>query len=297
MMNKKEHREKIMVTLKEHYNKAVEMGYEVLGVFLYGSQNYGLDTSMSDIDSKIIILPSIDDIVLRRKPVSTSVEVAGGLTDIKDIRVMFEIYKKANINFLETLFTNYYILNTEYVTRFTPMWDRREEIANFNLSSMKKAIFGMAKEKQNALFKEYPSQLEQIKQFGYSGKQLHHILRLKEFSEDFFLKGKSFLESLTPSHKEELIDIKTYNPQLTTSTVETMAEMTISSLRVLLKDEDKTVNIETGDFMDSILSGLIRQKFRNEILAENENDIKCYKDGSGELTPYKFLKYGDFKLG
>lgn len=98
-------------------------------------------------------------------------------------------------------------------------------------------------------------------------------------------------------NKEELIDIKTYNPQLTTSTVETMAEMAISSLQILLKDEDKSVNIETGDFMDSILSGLIRQKFRNEILAENENDIECYKGGSGELIPYSFLKYGDFKLG
>lgn len=277
-MNKKDHHDKIMLTLREHYNKAVEMGYEVLGVFLYGSQNYELDTPMSDIDSKIIILPSIDDIVLRRKAVSTSVEVAGGLTDIKDIRVMFEMYKKANINFLETLFTNYYILNPEYATNFVPMWNRREDIAKFNLFSMRKAVFGMAKEKQNALFKEYPSQLEQIERFGYSGKQLHHILRLKEFSKDFFLKGKSFSESLVPSHKEELIDIKTYNPQLTTSTAETMAEMTISSLQILLRDEDKSVNIETGDFMDSVLSRLIRQKFRNEILAENENDTKCYKN-------------------
>ena len=277
-MNKKEHHDKIMLTLREHYNKAVEMGYEVLGVFLYGSQNYELDTPMSDIDSKIIILPSIDDIVLRRKAVSTSVEVAGGLTDIKDIRVMFEMYKKANINFLETLFTNYYILNPEYATNFVPMWNRREDIAKFNLSSMRKAVFGMAKEKENALFKEYPSQLEQIKRFGYSGKQLHHILRLKEFSKDFFLKGKSFSESLVPSHKEELIDIKTYNPQLTTSTARAMAEMAISSLQILLRDEDKSVNIETGDFMDSVLSRLIRQKFRNEILAENENDTKCYKN-------------------
>ena len=151
-MNKKDHHDKIMLTLREHYNKAVEMGYEVLGVFLYGSQNYELDTPMSDIDSKIIILPSIDDIVLRRKAVSTSVEVAGGLTDIKDIRVMFEMYKKANINFLETLFTNYYILNPEYATNFVPMWNRREDIAKFNLFSMRKAVFGMAKEKTECSF-------------------------------------------------------------------------------------------------------------------------------------------------
>ena len=41
---------------KQHYSN------EWVGIFLQGSQNYGLDTDKSDIDTKIIVLPSFEDI-------------------------------------------------------------------------------------------------------------------------------------------------------------------------------------------------------------------------------------------
>ena len=36
-------RDKIMARLQEHYDFLVNKGHEVVGVFLQGSQNYGLD--------------------------------------------------------------------------------------------------------------------------------------------------------------------------------------------------------------------------------------------------------------
>jgi predicted nucleotidyltransferase len=60
-MNKNE---KIMNRLQEHYDEVIKMGYEVVGVFLQGSQNYDLDYENSDIDSKAIILPKFNDFVL-----------------------------------------------------------------------------------------------------------------------------------------------------------------------------------------------------------------------------------------
>lgn len=48
--------ENTMNRLQEHYNEIKNMGYEIVGVFLQGSQNYELDYENSDIDSKAIIL-------------------------------------------------------------------------------------------------------------------------------------------------------------------------------------------------------------------------------------------------
>ena len=53
---------KIINRLKEHWNAVVDYGIpeeRIIGVFLYGSQNYGFATEESDIDSKAIIIPSV----------------------------------------------------------------------------------------------------------------------------------------------------------------------------------------------------------------------------------------------
>ena len=63
--------EEIKEHLRKDYVTALSLGYNVLGVFLQGSQNYHLDYAGSDIDTKAIIIPTLDDIVLNKQPVST----------------------------------------------------------------------------------------------------------------------------------------------------------------------------------------------------------------------------------
>ena len=110
---------KVMKRVMEHYDTAVELGYEVVGIFLQGSQNYKLDIEGSDVDTKAIVLPKFEDIVLNRAPVScTHVMDDGAHMDIKDIRLMFNEFKKANINFVELLFTDYYFVNNIYKSVF-----------------------------------------------------------------------------------------------------------------------------------------------------------------------------------
>lgn len=41
--------------------------YDVLGVFLYGSQNYNLDTDDSDVDSIIVLVPSIKALLCEKR--------------------------------------------------------------------------------------------------------------------------------------------------------------------------------------------------------------------------------------
>lgn len=84
-------KQEVQNQIQQHYDKLISLGYNVVGVFLYGSQNYELDYSGSDVDSKAIILPTLNDIVFNRQPVSTTLDMGNGcLCDVKDIRKMFE---------------------------------------------------------------------------------------------------------------------------------------------------------------------------------------------------------------
>lgn len=64
----------IMKRIEEHYQEALTFFPEnrVVGIFCQGSQNYGLDYEDSDIDTKLIVVPSIDDIIFNKPPISTT---------------------------------------------------------------------------------------------------------------------------------------------------------------------------------------------------------------------------------
>lgn len=200
--------DKIMKRLQEHYNEVEKMGYEIVGVFLQGSQNYELAYENSDIDSKAIILPRFEDFVLNKTPVSTTHVLENDEhVDLKDIRLMFECFKKQNINFVEILFTKYKIMNPKYEKLFQPLIDNNELIARYNNYAAVNCIAGMSMEKYKALEHPYPSLIDKIEKYGYDSKQLHHIIRLNEFIKRY-INGEPYKECLIPRNKEYLIAVK-----------------------------------------------------------------------------------------
>ena len=64
----------IMDRVQEHYNESLEYFPEdrIVCLVLQGSQNYGLDTPSSDIDTKLIITPTFEDIAMNRQAISTT---------------------------------------------------------------------------------------------------------------------------------------------------------------------------------------------------------------------------------
>ena len=91
-------KEEILSVLKEHYKYIESLGYNVIGIFLQGSQNYNLDIYekdySSDIDTKCLIIPTLDDLIKGNKMVSRKYDFMGGQIDVKDIRVMMDMWKK-----------------------------------------------------------------------------------------------------------------------------------------------------------------------------------------------------------
>ena len=64
----------VMERVQEHYTESLEYFPDdrIVGVFLQGSQNYGLEIEGSDVDTKLITVPTFDNIVFNKKPVSTT---------------------------------------------------------------------------------------------------------------------------------------------------------------------------------------------------------------------------------
>lgn len=124
----------ILKELEERYDFLVQKYGEdhILGIFLYGSQNYGMSTPESDIDTKAIYVPSMMEICMNKKPISKELHYKGTHIEIKDIRLMCEMWKKQNINFIEILFTEYTKVNPLYYPFWVTLRQKRERIARYD---------------------------------------------------------------------------------------------------------------------------------------------------------------------
>lgn len=159
---------KAMEKVRAHYDYLVAQGYEVAAIFLYGSQNYGLDYEDSDYDTKAIVVPTFESYVYSKTRISTVLITPDNEhIDVKDIRSMFDNLAKSNINFLEILFTKFRILNPRYSELLAPIFKRREEIATYDMKGMLNAVCGMSMQKLKALQHPYPSIADKIEKYGY----------------------------------------------------------------------------------------------------------------------------------
>ena len=203
-------REEIMLRLNDHYNEALEHFPEdqIIGIFLQGSQNYGLELPTSDIDTKLIVAPSFEEIAMNTKPVSTThIRANEEHIDFKDIRLYMQTFRKQNLNFLEILFTPFYIINPKYKDEWMRLVNARESIANFNRYRGVQSMKGIALEKFYAMEHPYPSKLEILAKYGYDPKQLHHLLRVEDYLERY-IAGESYEKCLRPADPNYLIAVK-----------------------------------------------------------------------------------------
>ena len=193
--------DKIMKRVQEHYDEALQYFPEeqIVGVFLQGSQNYELDYASSDVDTKLIVVPSFKDICLNRKPVSTThVRENEEHTDWKDIRLYMETFRKQNLNFLEILFTDFYIINPMYKEEWDRLVAAREFIARMNVYRAVKSMKGIAMEKFHAMEHRYPTKADIIDKYGYDGKQVSHLIRVYDYLRRY-IAGESYEDCLRPS--------------------------------------------------------------------------------------------------
>ena len=87
--------------------------YDVLGAFLYGSQNYNLDTENSDVDSIVVIIQSIKSL-LYEKEVRTTYEMADHHIVVKDLKAFNKNLLTLSPTAVEPLFAQLKWINDKY---------------------------------------------------------------------------------------------------------------------------------------------------------------------------------------
>lgn len=194
----------------DHLVEALQFYHEnqIVCIALQGSQNYGLQIPGSDVDTKLILTPSLNDLIFNRKPVSTThIRANNEHIDLKDIRLMFQTFRKQNLNFIEILFSPWIITNRSYFSEWSLLVSNKELVAQYNPMAAVKTMRGIAMEKYHAMEHPYPSKLDILAKYGYDCKQLHHLLRVEEFIERYG-NGEPYGKCLHSNQAQYLIDVK-----------------------------------------------------------------------------------------
>lgn len=106
--------ENVFNQMMRHVKFAQLKGYDVVIASIYGSQNYALESKESDVDSYLVVMPSLEDLALNRKPVSKElmyVDENGVLNGehvvVKDFRIFVEALMNADFHALEVASSKY----------------------------------------------------------------------------------------------------------------------------------------------------------------------------------------------
>jgi len=261
-----------------NYKKVLEeKGYYVIYIGLYGSQNYNLDDEESDIDVKAIIMPSLHDIIFR-KVTSTTIECEKGNIDVKDLLTFYDVIKKGNFSYIESIQTKYSI-GDKYIKNL------------FNQFQVnKKSILGAMYEKRKALTHEYPSKKEEFEKWGFDPKQHHHILRLYDLLNYNLLynTNKSYLRyEDNDIRRTELIKFKRNKDNIAKSIIEEDSDLIIEKARNLI---DYNYSYEVIN-IDEEINKYIENNIKLELRNSNVSYAREYRTFDSEIPKKDLEKF------
>lgn len=256
----------IMAGVKRHYEEALKLFPEdrIVGIFAQGSMNYGLDYEGSDIDTKCIVLPTLEDLIFNRKPISTTHVLDNDEhLDLKDVRLYFSIFRKQNLNFMDLLFTKYKIVNPLYRLFWNRLIENNEQIARYNPVGAVKTMKGIAMEKYHALEHRYPSKVDLIDKWGYDGKQLSHLMRVEEYLTRY-VAGEPYADCLITKIPELLVATKDMNnPKFILDEARTLAGIYMGKVNAMADEfaaahADDPVDAEVDKLLDEVQESIVR---------------------------------------
>lgn len=249
-------KQEIFKTLEQYKKVLEDKGYQVIYIGLYGSQNYNLDDEFSDIDCKAIILPSLHDIIFR-KTTSKVVKCDKGEIDVKDLITFYEVIRKGNFSYIESIDTEYSI-GDKYIKELF-----KQIRPNF------KSFLGAMYEKRKALTHEYPSKHEEFEKWGFDPKQYHHILRL------YFLlqnnvegnEKRSYIAySSNNPRQRRLIDLKRNKNNLSKEYVEEESDHIIECAKNLLPEDYKYESVD----LSNEVSAYLEKHLKTDLLKDSD---------------------------
>ena len=269
----------LKVRVMEHYQDALKLYPEerIVGIFLQGSQNYYLDDKESDVDTKLLVVPTLDEIIFNKKPISTThIRDNDEHIDAKDIRLYWQCFRKGNPNFVEILFSRVSYINPMYQELWDMLVSGREQIARVNPLVAAKAMMGMVQEKYHAMEHRYPSRAEIVDKFGYDPKQLQHLIRMTLFLNHYVYDVAYYEDILTLQYdaesewgfREWMMDVKRgrlYGLEEARQVAKAWLERAEHAIQGAKEMYDGQEDAEISAQMDAVLGGIIKLAIRNEL--------------------------------
>ncbi len=170
----KEEDDAILAAVRKHHEEVEKRGFLVVMTSLVGSQNYDLDTPISDIDTFSLIFPPLQDLANAKEPYNKCYMWEDGHAEVKDIRLALNLLRKTSPNSVEYFASKYKIYNEkfadilkEYLDDNTKLW----HMLHCNYSHMLYAMAGMAH--------------QLTKRNMPAGKRYSHALRLYDMHYHF----------------------------------------------------------------------------------------------------------------
>ena len=268
-----------------------DLGYNVLYIGLYGSQNYNLDDENSDIDLRAVILPTLEQII-KRDIVSKKYETNIGDIDVKDVFTYYDVVKKGNFSFIEPMQTQWFI-GDKYLRELfgkTPL----------NYMSCKGDMYSKAK-----VFRHpYPSKEKEISKWGYDPKQLHHIFRLLDLLElkdesisylkyDKNNKQRQWLYDIK-KNKNDIIETLHSAKYIDISTVDTIKSWIDENTKQIIPTNYKYKPVEIkDDIVKYIINKLKVDIFKTPITSARE--YRTFSQGIPKNDLSKFAELKKYK--
>ena len=239
------------------WNEFVE-NRKIAFVALTGSHNYNLNTPTSDRDYKAFVFPNFEDLY-SNKMFSKSVVTETFDATVHDVRKLPELWWKANINFIEVLFS----IETQLVdNRFRSILKRRDEFATMNIPYLYHASRGMHFQKMSDLHSGTEGTKPLIDEFGYDTKQACHAIRCLIFLERFQRYGsieKALWLKVKDRDRTLLIGIKKGYVR-EDGLLELAKEMEEKSNSMREWYESQTPKPELKEELDEIIKEIVRER-------------------------------------
>lgn len=260
----------IMDRLQEHKVEALAAhNCDWFVLCAQGSMNYGVIDDESDVDTKMLTLPSLYNLVLNSKSLNTVYEMSDNAehVDMKDVRDYFKIFRKSNINFVEILFTDYWMANPKYQDLWFTLISRREKLARINPYAAISCMKGMASEKVHALCHEYPSRMHYIEKYGYDGKQLSHLARIDYFIHEY-VKGTSYKDCIYPKNKEfrdYLLGLKRHTLNIDKDEAVELADKLFEDIALVANTHRQYLENKNDPELDEFLNDILYQLIKRSL--------------------------------
>lgn len=199
--------------LKQKFNYVKSLGYNILYLALKGSQNYNLALEDSAIDCIAIVIPSLDYMILGKELISKELHLENDeKITLIDIRKLPTMLSKQDTSILESLVTEFIMINKKYhnqVTNIINMVDDIVENCGINIYHSLIGMLSSCYNKRIIADKLEINGCESIK-YDYNSKNVYQELRLYQLIYNIYngLQYKVAINTYTDGMYETIMDIR-----------------------------------------------------------------------------------------